>query len=222
MEGGRGVQRPPPCPTATGPGSPQPCRAPRCPPLPPELTPPLDFSFHPLRSLDRGWGYGARARARVQAGLWVRVWGTPSPPLTPPSCSPSPSRALRLAHVGLCSLGGGGLPPTLRRLLAAPPQLWWPDPSFSLLTATDPLHGDRAGWEKTSPLPPWGAAGTDPDPCPPPPPHTHPPPGRCWPRWRGCRACTGTPGTAWTGWASWGLRGNPMEEEQGYRDLGGG
>uniref|UniRef100_A0A669QHL6 Leucine-rich repeat-containing protein 51 n=1 Tax=Phasianus colchicus TaxID=9054 RepID=A0A669QHL6_PHACC len=77
--------------------------------LPPELIPPLDFSFFPLRSLQD---------------------------LTPTG-SPSPTLALRLPYTGLSSLGG--LHPTLQQLLANPTQLRWLDLSFNCLTTIDPV-----------------------------------------------------------------------------------
>ncbi|KAM9204313.1 leucine-rich repeat-containing protein 51 [Mergus octosetaceus] len=91
-----------------------------CPPLPPELTPPLDFSFQPLQSLDD----------------------------LHPAGSPSPSRGLRLAYEGLGELWG--LPPTLQRLLAAPTQLRWLDLSFNRLTAIDPVLGTMEGLQSLS------------------------------------------------------------------------
>ncbi|XP_040513986.1 leucine-rich repeat-containing protein 51 [Gallus gallus] len=96
-------------------------------PLPPELSPPLDFSFRPLRSLED----------------------------LSPEGGPSPTLALRLPYTGLSSLWG--LHPTLQRLLADPTQLRWLDLSFNCLTAIDPvlttlgglqslhLHGNAIG-----------------------------------------------------------------------------
>uniref|UniRef100_A0A8C9G5H5 Leucine-rich repeat-containing protein 51 n=1 Tax=Pavo cristatus TaxID=9049 RepID=A0A8C9G5H5_PAVCR len=84
--------------------------------LPPELVPPLDFSFRPLRSLEGEYG--------------------PCPTDLTPEGSPSPTLALRLPYTGLSSLGG--LHPTLQQLLANPTQLRWLDLSFNCLTTIDP------------------------------------------------------------------------------------
>ncbi|XP_031413414.1 leucine-rich repeat-containing protein 51-like isoform X1 [Meleagris gallopavo] len=75
--------------------------------LPPELIPPLDFSFFPLRSLQD----------------------------LSPEGSPSPTLALRLPYTGLSNLVG--LQPTLQQLLANPTQLRWLDLSFNCLTTID-------------------------------------------------------------------------------------
>ncbi|XP_052527344.1 leucine-rich repeat-containing protein 51 isoform X1 [Tympanuchus pallidicinctus] len=93
-----------PCPTA------MPTRL-----LPPELVPPLDFSFFPLQSLQD----------------------------LSPKGSPSPTLALRLPYTGLSSLEGLHL--TLQQLLADPTQLRWLDLSFNCLTTIDQVLSTLGG-----------------------------------------------------------------------------
>ncbi|XP_052527345.1 leucine-rich repeat-containing protein 51 isoform X2 [Tympanuchus pallidicinctus] len=83
--------------------------------LPPELVPPLDFSFFPLQSLQD----------------------------LSPKGSPSPTLALRLPYTGLSSLEGLHL--TLQQLLADPTQLRWLDLSFNCLTTIDQVLSTLGG-----------------------------------------------------------------------------
>ncbi|XP_015708003.1 leucine-rich repeat-containing protein 51-like [Coturnix japonica] len=84
-------------------------------PLPPELVPPLDFSFQPLQSLQD----------------------------LCPDAAPSPTVAVRFPYTGLRSLAG--LHPTLQRLLLHPARLRWLDLACNRLSCIEPVLSTLLG-----------------------------------------------------------------------------